>query len=405
MTVKGHRVNWIYEEILAKLPPFAFLSKRAAVLLQLAIMEVVGFLVATYFELPAHSIAFGTLVIVAVGLSSSLVIKVADATRNLVLLCPSDRRGLHQTYFERMFNKLHLELGLSIFLFAASLIYLLSSRKLLVHWFGENSTTFVLLPMSILLWDVCYRMSLVFWSTYSTFMCSFQLAAFCSRGGVRTYRDVPIVEKIGITNLYLALSFSLLLPLCVPDPPMLLLLVVYIGATAILSELTHFVLRKIHLYSTEVTWLLNEGSFGYAGTVNKAGQPHVTPVIYVFDGKSIYFVTSKISKKISNLRNNPQIAFLVDMRDPISLLNNRAVLISGRAKVFGVLDAALDFLKLLEIRRLFYAKYPNYMKKYEVEQESLPSAWRSTIFVSRLVIRVDPVNLVYWKGAKLIPLL
>lgn len=158
-------------------------------------------------------------------------------------------------------------------------------------------------------------------------------------------------------------------------------------------------LAKSTIYPPEVSLLLDEGMYAYIGTSNKNGTPHVTPVIFVFDGKAPYVVTSKLAKKVKNLRENGRVALLVDVRDPADLENNRAILIKGKAKIFGLIDVIFHFLKLIKVRRLFYQKYPHYIKRYAEERDRLPQAWRTTIFLSRVLIRIDMEEYAYWRRA------
>jgi len=146
--------------------------------------------------------------------------------------------------------------------------------------------------------------------------------------------------------------------------------------------------------------LLEEAAYAYIGTSDRNRNPHVTPVIFVFDGKAAYIVTSKVSKKVANLRENNNVALLIDIRSPIDLLNNRAVLIKGKAKIFNLSDAIFRFSKLVSVKRLFQQKYPHYMRKYAEERDKLPLAWRTTLFISRLLIRIDMEEFVYWKKAR-----
>ncbi len=135
----------------------------------------------------------------------------------------------------------------------------------------------------------------------------------------------------------------------------------------------------------EISWLIEEGFFGYIGTSNKNVEPHVTPVIFVFDKNYIYFLTSKSAKKLRNMEQNPKIAFLIDIRDPSNLLNNRAVLLLGSVKKISVLGAMFHIRKFLRIRRLFILKYPKYVKTYTSDTGKIPRNWRVTPFLHRVL--------------------
>lgn len=155
----------------------------------------------------------------------------------------------------------------------------------------------------------------------------------------------------------------------------------------------------VSIYPPEVLWLLEECMYAYIGTSDLERKPHITPVIFVFDGKNLYVVTSKISKKVKNIRQNNQVSLLIDFRDPIDIMNNQAVLIKGKGKILRIHDVIFKLPTLIKIRQLFYKKYPNYIKKYAQEQEKLPLAWRTTLFVSRLLIRIQVEEFAYWRRA------
>ncbi len=90
---------------------------------------------------------------------------------------------------------------------------------------------------------------------------------------------------------------------------------------------------------------------------------------------------------------------MIDVRDPADVQNNRAILIEGKAKIFGLIDAISNLPKLVKLRSLFYGKYPHYMRKYVEERDRLPPAWRTSIFLSRLIVRIDMEKFAYWRRA------
>jgi len=147
----------------------------------------------------------------------------------------------------------------------------------------------------------------------------------------------------------------------------------------------------------EVVWLLEEGFFGYVGTSSGEGEPHVTPVIFVFYGNHVYFLTTKRAEKLRNMERNPSVAFLIDIRDPEDLLNNRAVLIHGTVKKIGVLEGLRNMRSLLKIRRLFIDKYPKYVKAYETNQSKIPKQWRLTPFMHRVLLRLTIDRFIYMR--------
>lgn len=64
-------------------------------------------------------------------------------------------------------------------------------------------------------------------------------------------------------------------------------------------------------------------------TVSPDNIPHVTPVCYIFLENSFYFATDYVTRKYKNLKQNKNVALVVDIYDS---LNNKAVAIRGTAK-------------------------------------------------------------------------
>jgi len=153
-------------------------------------------------------------------------------------------------------------------------------------------------------------------------------------------------------------------------------------------------------FPAEVNWLLEEGYFGYLGTSDAQGNPQVTPVIFVREGNSVFLTISKVSKKVTNIRQNERIAFLVDIRDPSDLANNRAVLIEGKAKIYGIFDLLNNLRQALRVRTLLLKKYPKYAAFYATKGSLLPKPWRATPFISRLLVEVEIDHFSYMRETK-----
>ncbi len=79
---------------------------------------------------------------------------------------------------------------------------------------------------------------------------------------------------------------------------------------------------------------LAENLIGRLATSSTAGQPHVVPVTYRFDGKTITFGGWNIAKslKFRNLMANNKVAFVVDDLASTKPWRVRGVEIRGRAE-------------------------------------------------------------------------
>jgi len=214
------------------------------------------------------------------------------------------------------------------------------------------------------------------------------------------YEELRTLKRLDLINLSFGAITLLFYPLASIDLVFFGGLLLYSAGISLFSAISFITIGRIPGFPQEIIWLLNEGRFGYVGTSDKEMTPHLTPVIFVFDAHRIFFVISKISKKLQNMRENEKISFLVDMRDPNNLYNNRAVLFMGKAKVYGLLDAILNIFRLLKVRSIFHEKYPEYVYKYKTEGKLLPLAWRTTLFISRIIVGVEVEQMIYWREAR-----
>jgi nitroimidazol reductase NimA-like FMN-containing flavoprotein (pyridoxamine 5'-phosphate oxidase superfamily) len=81
------------------------------------------------------------------------------------------------------------------------------------------------------------------------------------------------------------------------------------------------------------------------GTASRMGEPHLVPVSYVWDNGYAYVVTDYGTRKLKNLRENPQAAILVD-----SAGTRRLILISGPVEI---IEKGKEYQRLYE---MFYSK-------------------------------------------------
>ena len=77
-------------------------------------------------------------------------------------------------------------------------------------------------------------------------------------------------------------------------------------------------------------------------TVSPDNTPHITPVSYIFQNEMLYFATDYDTKKYKNLKQNPNIALVVD----IYSLKNSAIIIQGKV---DFIEQGIKFQKLYEI--------------------------------------------------------
>ena len=395
---------WIHEYFLDRVPPFSYLSRFWALIAQLIFMEFMGLLCLVVFSLPFQSAVLGTLAIIVVIMWSaiahrvSLPLKEANLPKN-----PEDRRTISK-YKGLVFSTKHYEAAGGFIVTLLITLYVLSfGSQNLNFWFGGAPKILPFILSLVLLWEVSYRVGLGVWISFLSFFRSSLLRKAVERRGAHVpYGSLDYLEKTDLTSMIMAFPAFLLIPLTISDFILFAILLFYFIIVVFFSALSIFQLRNVPLYPDEIKELLKNGRFAYFGTSDKHGRPHVTPVIYVFDGRTAYVITSKISKKLKNIRENRNAAILIDVRDLEDPLSNSATLLKGRATIYGLRQVLLHPIVVLRLRRLFHQKYPEYIKKYREKEHLLPAAWRTTLLVSRLLIKIDVEKMLYWKKARLI---
>jgi len=102
--------------------------------------------------------------------------------------------------------------------------------------------------------------------------------------------------------------------------------------------------------------ILTEEAFAYFCTTDMRNRPHLVPVFFIFDSSNChaYFLFSRESKKLRNLRSHPRVSFTVDVRDAVNPLENKGVMIRGDAKAEPLDDPGVD---KDHVKHLFEEKY------------------------------------------------
>jgi uncharacterized protein len=103
--------------------------------------------------------------------------------------------------------------------------------------------------------------------------------------------------------------------------------------------------RKIKFSTKEIDFLKSNEMCRFA-TASRKGEPHVVPVSYILDDDRPCIVTDYGTRKLKNLKENPQAAILVDSGGTSKLL-----LISGPAEI---IEKGEEYKRLY---KLFYSKF------------------------------------------------
>ncbi len=81
------------------------------------------------------------------------------------------------------------------------------------------------------------------------------------------------------------------------------------------------------------------------------------------------------------------------------MLRGKAMIL-GEISPMGLWKLYMYGLWMLRVRSLFARKFPRYMKYYDTQVSVLPLAWQNKPFVSRVMVRVEPQKITYWREAK-----
>ncbi|MFW9786564.1 MAG: pyridoxamine 5'-phosphate oxidase family protein [Candidatus Thorarchaeota archaeon] len=401
--------KWIYEEIVEYIPPFRWLPPTWDVIAQLFLVEAVGIFAFIYFQMPVESVILGTLTIMYTVIWSAGCLYIIPSMRRL--RDPTNKQELRvlQEYKEDLLMKRSYELAPGVLLFLGLIVYAMRDSEFLQHFLGPgygNPLLFIL--VLVLSWDVSYRLGLSFITTLFAARRSIALSfAARRRRGLQytAYSEIRTLKFLDSVNLYWGASAALIIPVAVHSPLLLLGLLAYLVFIIGFSFLSFLAMETVPWFPPDVESILFNERFAYVGLC-ASGQAHVTPVIFVYDGKYIYIGISVASAKYRIIKENPKAAILVDMRDAINPMRNRAVMVRGKALVLGeitLMGIARMFiygLWMVRVRSLFAGKYPRYMKYYETNVRELPLAWQNKPFISRVMVRIEPERITYWREAK-----
>jgi nitroimidazol reductase NimA-like FMN-containing flavoprotein (pyridoxamine 5'-phosphate oxidase superfamily) len=70
--------------------------------------------------------------------------------------------------------------------------------------------------------------------------------------------------------------------------------------------------KELRLTREELDDFLRSNKWGRLATANLAGEPHITPLGYVYHQSKIYFHALRSGRRARDLAENPKVAFLVD---------------------------------------------------------------------------------------------
>lgn len=406
---RNNQRKWLYEEIVEKIPPFKWLPPTLDVLAQLFLVETVGVIAFIYFQMPLEAAFLGTLAIVYTVVWSAGCLYIIPWVRRLRNPTNREEFEVLYEYKKRLLLDRRYELFGGIVCFVGLIGVILLNFESLKTLLGTGlGNPLLLILLAVLAWDIGYRISLSLMTTLLATIRSIDLSrAARKRRGLEytAYSEIRTLRSLDLVNLYWGVSAVLLLPVASIIPIMFYGLLLYLGAILFLSAVSFMAMETVPWFPPDVESILHHERFAYVTLCSKK-QPHLTPVIFAYYGKYLYFVTSIASAKYRMIRKNSKIAVLVDMRDSKNKMNNRAVMLRGKASILGeitpigIVKIYIYGLWMLLIQFIFRRKYPHYMKYYKTNVKELPLAWQNKPFISRVMVRVDVEKITYWREAR-----
>ncbi|MBU4222399.1 MAG: pyridoxamine 5'-phosphate oxidase family protein [Euryarchaeota archaeon] len=394
-------MKWIYEIIVGSIPPFSLLPYRYSILLQLLLLLVIGLILGFIFDLKRVSLLYGSLGILVAVSWSLLILQLGPTLRKFRAPLSTDENELIERYRGILFHRNHYEAVPGLVIFIIFMLYLFNyGSSLLEYWLGEKPHVVLLLFVSLLIWDICYRMGLGVWTSVLALWRSINLKKLAEKRSElehTPYTELNYLRKLDINNVFFGMISLLLLPIIQHDDFLVTIILIFFVFIVLTSVTSAYIVSKVPWLPPDIYNLVMESSFAYIGNAYH-GATHVTPVVYIFDGQRIFFNTSNESKKLRILHKNKKVAFLIDTRDMSNIYENKAVLFTGEAKIYGLTDIPFRFIQMLAARSLFLKKYPEYTRKYATSE--LPKAWQLTPIIARILVEIKPVRIIYWRGAK-----
>lgn len=401
MVTEKKEMKWIYEIIVGSIPPFSLLPYRYSILLQLLLLLVIGLILGFIFNLKNESLLYGSLGILVAVSWSLLILQLAPTLRKFRAPLSKDENELLEQYRGILFHVNHYEAFPGLAIFITFMVYLFNfGSNLIEYWLGKDPNIILLLFVSLLIWDICYRMGLGIWTSILAFWRSIKLKKLAEKRielEHTPYTELRYLRKLDINNVFFGMISLLLLPIIQKDNFLVAIILTYFLFISLTSVASAYLISKVPWLPPDIYNLVRDSSFAYVGNSLK-GVTHVTPVVYIFDGQRIFFNTSKEAKKMKMMKRNKKVAFLIDKRDTSNIYENKALLVTGEVRIYGLADIPFNFMMMLKARSLFLKKYPDYTRKYATSE--LPKAWQLTPIIARILVEIKPVRIIYWRGAK-----
>ncbi|MHA2052090.1 MAG: pyridoxamine 5'-phosphate oxidase family protein [Candidatus Hodarchaeales archaeon] len=411
--------KFLQEQVFEGIWPFSKLRSPGNVGLLTLFYFLWGMIIYYLYDIDPYLLIAGLFSALSISVWTLGIFRYANMLREAKVekLNAVNRKFLTQ-YLDALFHPSSIVLGIILFVF--TIVFFLASyfsgatsimTRIEMDLGNSSIPPFILFYLFLISFDICYRLGLSSYVMFTQIRRNFWLEKYL-RNPRLSQQFVPRNIK-ALANAdkyhYLALGGGIfLIPMLVLDPLLFLGLCVYLIVSFIVAtyNLIHLNILHTKAIPKDVKNLLCCARFAYVGTVSEKSVPHITPSLFVFDGRHVFLATSIKSQKVKNLRIWKKIAVCIEYRKGEDVLKSQGVLIQGKARIyghntfFGLIYVLFTGLRMLLIRNLFTRKYPDYLIQYSKNNQNLPRAWRTLPILSRTIIEIIPDRFIYWKGPR-----
>ncbi|OLS22444.1 MAG: hypothetical protein HeimC3_30770 [Candidatus Heimdallarchaeota archaeon LC_3] len=412
--------TFLQEQIFQGIWPFSRFKSPKNVFLLTILYLVWGIGLYFLYDIPLYFLIAGIFAAISISLWTLGIFSYAQKMRNVEIESINliNKKFLVQ-YLEDLFHPSSIVFG--VVLSTITYVFLLASPipgtenfiNILEREFQTTTLPpLVLMYLFLIVFDICYRLGLSSYVMIVQLKRNLRLSRYLNDKKLKKHFspfNIKELEKADLYHYLALIAGFFLLPLVYYDIYLFIGLCAYLIISFIIASVNILHLRSLSgkAIPQKIKNLLNSSHLAYVGTLSDNNAPHVTPILYVFDGRHVFLATSIKSKKIKNLRKNKKLAVCIDNRNLVSINKSSGVLIQGKARVYGynwltsIIMIFFFGLKMLQIRRLFQKKYPEYIEKYKKYNLFIPSQWRINPIFSRTLIEINPDRFIYWKGTNL----
>jgi hypothetical protein len=413
------KYKFLQEQVLEGFWPLNKFSFQTNTILLLLMYFVWGLLLYLLYDIPTSFMTAGTLGALGLFIWTIGIFRYADALRNVEIeqINKVNQKFLIE-YLEDLFHPSSIIFG--VFIYSMVLTYLFTpliphSPTFLAQLQSEMNVIslppLLMLFIFLLIFDLCYRLGLSLYLIFTQLRRNIRLSRYLNTPMLNSYFspvDIRNLEKVDRFNFLSISGGFFLIPLGLLDSILLYLLLIYLFLTLFLSSIVLIHLRFLYLQAIPegILKLIKSAKFAQIGTITPEKRPHLTPTLFIFNGRNFFIATSNRSKKVKNLRSINKIAIFIDSQDQKDFTKNIGLLTIGRTRIYGYdIRTGIIYLLILGFRMirtyiLFQRKYPHYINEYWRGNKDIPRAWQVFPILSRTIIEIIPEQFYISKASR-----